>query len=267
MPRITQAERIRRIRNLEAGRPMLGYLGPRRGLGSGARRRFRRHIQSTVNPGFTRTGGNFGRFQSGGGPERKWLDTTMLESDIPNTGVILTGGGGGTDQASINAIAQGDGPSERDGRKVVIKSVQARGQVTLNSGPGLISYARIRMILYLDKQANGAAATVTDILETANINSHLNLSNNLRFTILWDKVIDLNSTGNVVSTTGSDTYGNAVRSFKFYKKVNIPVEFDGTTAAIANIKSNNLNFLFISYENGLPESDIFGTARVRYTDI
>ncbi len=114
--------------------------------------------------------------------------------------------------------------------------------------------------MYLDKQANGAAAAVSDISETATWRTFNNLSNSGRFVILMDKTINMN-----YCTLGIDGVTNRKMQVfyddQFHKKVNIPIEFSGITGGITEIKSNNIGILLFSRQ-GLVEFN--SNVRVRY---
>jgi hypothetical protein len=211
----------------------------------------------TSSDGFTRNVGYYGRFKSGT-PELKYKDREHEFVQVDADGEI---------DSSLNIVAQGDGPSERIGRKIVIKKINIRGYVSWES-PSISSpentYDQLRLIIYLDKQCNGTAATVSDILETEDIRSFNNLSNKSRFKILSDQRFDLFS--HAGGSTGSDdTYSPGYKSFTKFIKCNIPIEYDqtATTGVISTIRSNNIGMLAIS-QNGLLVVET--TTRIRYTD-
>ncbi len=193
----------------------------------------------TVVPGVTRIGGYYGRY-SGRGGELKFHDVTVDKVAVAASGEFAT---------SLNLIAQGITESTRIGRKCTIKSIHWNYQMVLPARDALSTPGNgdtLRAIVYLDKQCNGTAATATSILETATWQSFRNLANSGRYEILYDKQTNLN-----YLTLGSD--GAAVisscivvRSYKFNKKCNIPIEFDNTTGALTEIRSNNIGLLVIS---------------------
>ncbi len=214
--------------------------------------------RNAVVPGKTRIGGYYGRFPPMGG-ELKFFDLTVDDAVIANTGTI-------TD--SINKIVQGVEEVQRIGRKCTIRSINWRYRLQLpeqDAGATPPQGDTVRVILYLDKQANGATVgAVTDILETANWQSFRNLANVGRFVILCDKLHVLN-----YETLASDGAGlvsaiQVVKDFTFFKKVNVPIEFSSTTGAITEIRSNNLGVLLIS-SNGLP--GFFSQFRLRFSDV
>lgn len=194
-------------------------------------------------PGRDRTIGYYGRMGGMGGQdgELKFKDVTMDEvGGVPTGGVI---------RGSVNTISQGNGESQRDGRKCTIRMINWKLRWLLGERVASASVGagdQLRTILYLDKQCNGTAAAVLDILETADFQSWRNLVNSGRFSILMDKTISLNY--HSLSQNGAGNYSahNEQRHTEFHKKCNIPIEFNGTTGVQAEIRSNNLGVLFIS---------------------
>lgn len=207
-------------------------------------------------PGATRTSGYYGRFAPSGG-ELKFVDFTYDDAIVSANGSIKN---------SICTIAQGVEQSQRIGRKCTIKSINIKWLLALPSHNGaVVPFGdTTRIIVFLDKQCNGATATVADILDTADIRSHRNLANEGRFRILKDMKYDTNYAG-VAYNTGTATYIAASQQTlgNTFKKCNIPVEFNSTTGAITEIRSNNIGLLTIS-ENGLTtwKSEI----RLRFSD-
>ncbi len=191
--------------------------------------------------------------------ELKFHDIDVDDAVVSASGTIQNSG-------SINLIAQGVTESERIGRKCVIKSINWRmtldnptfdAQGVPNSGE------TIRTIMYLDRQANGATATVTNILEVANLHSFNNLSEKNRFLILFDKFIDLNYGAMASDGAGVVSGSEVVVSDSFFKKCNIPLEFSAGTGALTEIRSNNIGVLSIS-RNG--QGGFNSKVRLRFTD-
>lgn len=119
----------------------------------------------------------------------------------------------------------------------------------------------MRVIVFLDRQANGTAATVTDILETAQYNSFNNLANSSRFRIMYDKRHDMNYF-NTQTSGGQDIDGTNI-SGSFFANVNLPIEFSSTTGVIGEIRSNNIGLLLISDSQ---QGYLEGRVRVRFSD-
>ena len=82
------------------------------------------------------------------GVENKFLDTSRASTAFTaNTWTNISGTSG-----ILNNVLQGDGESNRDGRKYIINSVLVRCPVDQQSTSGWV-----RFLVVVDTQANGAA--------------------------------------------------------------------------------------------------------------
>ncbi len=124
----------------------------------------------------------------------------------------------------------------------------------------------VRVIVYVDKQTNGAAAAVLDLLETADWQSFRNISNVGRFTFLMDKFINMNcQAGSGRGVADTLAFGNANRSMQWHKRLNLLIIYDDSaaTGAITTMCCNNIGILTISRAG----FSAFGSkVRVRYSD-
>ncbi len=195
-------------------------------------------------PGRDRTGGFYGRFSGryhSGVGELKFHDVDLDDAVVATGGVV-------TD--SINKIAQGVTESERIGRKCTIKTIRWKYRVDMPEVDEVGSpntSEQIRVILFIDKQCNGATATAAGILEEAGeVHSFRNLANAGRFVVLHDKLHTLNWMTLASSSAGNVSSAEVIREFTFNKKCNLPIEFDSTTGAITEIRSNNIGVLLVS---------------------
>jgi len=207
-----------------------------------------------IIPGYTRKVGFYGRFnrKAGAGPseEKKFFDTSLI-FNFDLTGEIPLGG-------QLCLIPQGDTESTRDGRKAIIKSIQIRGIVGFAPGVTVNSAATAFMYLVLDTQCNGAAAGITDVFTSSNMATNLlQLNNSGRFRILKRWVWPLNSMAGV-----STLYGPIEKSLEFYKKCNIPIDWNSTTGALTEIRSNNIFIMAGSTQDDLPTFG--GVCRLRF---
>ncbi len=203
-------------------------------------------------PGVDRTGGFYGRY-SGRRGELKFHDVDLDDAVIAS-GIQIT--------PSINLIAQGVTESTRVGRKCTVKSVNWHYNITMpdvgNAGAGEV----VRVVLYKDKQANGATATATGLFESDDYQSFRNLANSGRFEVLMDRTHKLN----YQSSAGNGTANDAPlqeHTFSFYKACHIPLEFDSTTGAITEIRSNNLGVALIAKTGSVGFASKF---RLRFSD-
>ncbi len=195
-----------------------------------------------------------GRFANGG--ELKFHDVDLDDAIVSNSGTVT---------ASINLIAQGVTESTRVGRKCTIKNigwqyVYSLPEITAAGSPP--PFDNLRIIMFMDKQANGVTAAVLDILETADFQSFKNLSNTGRFRTLMDKTIPLNYKAGAGLTASSD-WPSVTFKGSFYKSCNIPIEFSAGTGAITEIRSNNIGVLLISSAN---VSGFASKIRLRFSD-
>jgi len=187
--------------------------------------------------------------------ERKFVDT-FFEDTIAGTGVVSS--------PSLVIVAGGTGASERVGRRILVTDIFIRGVHLLPSTSTAADTSdTYRTIVFLDRQANGAVAVTTDILNTASHLSFNNLFNVGRFKILSDKRTAFSANGGAVTVTPEFFSSNEKHFFIALKDLNIPIEYSGTDGAIDKITSNNIGILMIS-ESGLVESEYI--ARMRYTD-
>ncbi len=177
-----------------------------------------------------------------------------------NDSVVLSGG---EVQNQIFVVPTGDTDQSRDGKKITITSIFIRFQFTLPSNLSFgDTFDTLRVILLIDKQANGALPAVSQILESPDIQGFRNLDETHRFRTLLDR------TWNVVSKSGAFNgsvthFGGDIINYQFYKKLNLPILYNDDSGLIATITSNNIVMMFISNSQlGGIKSNI----RIRYLD-
>lgn len=203
-----------------------------------------------VVAGYTRNAGAYARSIPIRSTEKKYFDTSLADTSDHSAGIVLP---------SLCLLPQGTTDQKRIGNKVTIRNINLHLSGSLDDqGTGVFSDGCYRVIVFIDKQCNGAAAAVTDILNTANISSFRNMDQVDRFTILKDKMYVLPCR----STNVLHTISPLIR-VNWSKKCNIPVHFSSTTGAITEIRSNNIGILFIS--NTVNENT-GGIARIKFTD-
>jgi len=186
------------------------------------------------------------------------------EKKFFETDLQIAGDNGGVIIDSLNLMERGTDDNERVGRKVIVRGVGFRGRIQSDGTTPLPD--RMRIILYVDKQANKAIAAATDILDTtiaSAIDAYRELANVGRFRILYDETHDLNMPNGSATVTV-----RAVRkTVTHWSNVNIPLEYSGNTGTVADLNSNNLGMLFITQlDTATPAADFDGIARIRYID-
>lgn len=234
---------------------------------NGKSRRYNK-FSSGRNYSVSRTGGSYNQVIRGSqGAEKKYLDVN-LPVVLPTLAKAAGTGGNtsGTQNQILNACQLGTDATQRIGRKIVMRSILMRYIQTLQDNAGATdpiagaTAGSIRVMIVLDMQANGTALTVADVLVgaggTANVAGN-NLNNRERFRVLFDKfrVIDPSGPRNVM--------------FKCYKKINIPVQFNGGNAGtIGDIQTGALWWLAMSTIDSTANGNIGGEmfCRVRFDD-
>lgn len=190
--------------------------------------------------------------------ELKFFDLDVDDAVVAAGGTILSGG-------TVNQIRQGVGESQHVGRKCTVRTISWRFSIKL---PGSTTASAdgstdtVRVMLYLDKQSNGAVTTAAAILATDNYQSFNNLSNKGRFRTLSDTTHTLQSGGGAPSAAAL-VFSEARVDISVFKAVNIPLEFGADAGAITDLRSNNIGVLILS-EAGVCAFD--SKLRLRFTD-
>lgn len=209
-----------------------------------------RSMPMDVDPGYTRSGGYYGRFGKGG--ELKFADFA-ISHNVDSTGELVL---------QCCGVAQGTTESQRIGRKITVKSVQIRAAATAVPGAGASYSSGAYWYLVLDKQANGAAAGATDVFTSTVFSEAMhNLSNSNRFVVLkkWKHFF-------TPSAGVATALNNVAWPIEVYKKCNIPIEYSSTTGSITEIRSNNIS-LFAGTDGRSDDTiQVFGICRIRFTD-
>ncbi len=230
----------------------LGYHRP----GLKARYEPKKSLFRKFRRGHDRTSGYYGinKYMGGRNMELKFHDVDLNDAVVASAGTVTP---------TVNIIVQGTREIDRIGRKCTIKSINWRFQMSLPPGTAVsTTNDTVRVIMFLDKQCNGATAAVLDIIETADFQSFNNLANKSRFRTLMDRTYTLNASLSGDGTTVDSA--EVVENDAFYLKCDIPVEFDGVNGVITEIRSNNIGVLLIS-EGGLAT---FGSKiRLRFSDL
>lgn len=196
----------------------------------------------------------YARLRRGLHIEKKFFDTAMSFSFDATGEVPATG--------QLSLIPQGVTESTRVGRQCQIKSLQLRGTVLYTPAADTSGASIAYILLVQDRQANGAAAAVTDVMTSSNLAvGMVNLANSERFRIIKRWNIDLTSGAGV-----SGAYARDLKTVDFYTKLNVPLEFSSTTGAITELKSNNL-FILAGADITDDEITFSGSCRLRFTDI
>lgn len=180
--------------------------------------------------------------------EKKWFDV-LSSGQTPSTG-------GAFPISCAQSIDDGTLDTERVGAKISLTAVQYHFEGAL-VGTDTASNL-VRIILYADKQPNGATATVTQILQNNDFLSFRNLDNLERFDILDDSIVELKAEAGISGTLVVSRCYKGV-----YKKVNYQSSY-ASDAGTFPIAGANIGMLVIAKSS----TGVYSVrTRVRFVDM
>lgn len=217
--------------------------------------------------------------RSGGllGIETKFLDIALvnriLQTPTDASGGELQPTAGCT--GCLTAPEQGDGPTQRDGKKIIIKSVLLQGTINVAAQSAQSAADLIPMVylaLVQDTQTNGVTINSEDVFTNISADADnaalpfRNMSNTSRFKVLkqWSRKLIM------PSITNNTTAGSIVQSgynvpFTISWKGLMPVNFSttGTTANVSTVTDNSIHLIgFVSGQN--VQAAVDAGCRVRF---
>lgn len=235
------------------------------------RRRYNRNQRSRATTQKLRAARTIANMRTAGflGIENKFYDTFLVNSNLGNV-VGANPSAGEHDPAThlcISAPAQGNTQSDRDGRKMTITSILVKGHIEKVATATLQESQSYLVAIVQDRQTNGAQLASENVYTNPSaVNDNLGLLRNLkyssRFTILGSKIIHdrpMTSSGN---GTAADT-GASLVPFSFFKKCNIPVNFNATTEGVASVVDNSIHIVAYCMVTGSTPQLTYN-ARVRF---
>ncbi len=221
-----------------------------------ARRPFKKPRRAEIVPRFpasrARRNPRVGGFT---GIEKKFVDY-----GINGTATTTIWAGGELDDPtalSLNAVAAGTAENQRDGRVQTLHSWFVKGFVTVadvESSVAALDDSLIRIVVYLDKQTNGAQSQAEQVFLTIGASQDVlsvkDLQNSARFRVLKDKTLLLPSARAMVNEGAINLFasGQTFIPFKMGGVFNPPirVNYSGATAVIASITDNSLHIIATS---------------------
>lgn len=195
----------------------------------------------------------------------KVIDVPVGNVDVNTTGSFTL----------LNGCEQGSDYTDRIGRKIFMKSLFIRGMVStqpsLNAGssPSAANSQTARMVVFIDSQPNGAAPSVTDLLNTASPFSQLNLNNRDRFRILADETFCFGPLVTSTTATQAIAYAdNQASLVERYLRLRHETIFNaGNAGTIGDINSGALYMFWIgSVISGAADCIATVSTRVRFLD-
>lgn len=205
-------------------------------------------------------------------PELKFVDFELVDQTAGATAGELVSNG---TTNNFLLIPEGNGPSQRSGRKITVRSIHSRWNINHNNATTPVPSNFFRIVFVVDTQCNGADASpnasntgvfTNMAAATTDAQAFFNLLNGKRFKILYDKFYSTGHTGAGLAAT--DTFaGKGFRGkFNYTFKKGLEIEYDSsvTTGATGSIRTNNLFAIFFS--GAADVHTISMVTRVRYTD-
>lgn len=252
-------------KRLRVGGPQPRYTGGAAGAAAAAAMAAANSAAAAQRASNLRTGG----FE---GLEKKFVDYEVTKGNMADT--VASSEVDPTTVNCLNAIAQGDGESQRDGRRCTLTSVHVQGYVRFKSdvlSGGTPDIGRVRLALVLDTQTNGAQFNAEDVFieptdGTLATCTFRNLQYQKRFRVLASKVVDLRSQAGAGPDAGFLYWSPDIASFEFHKefKSGLQVNHSGTTASVASITDNSLHMIAILDGGSNADASLSYVSRVRF---
>lgn len=160
----------------------------------------------------------------------------------------------------LSGLLPGNTASTRIGSRVAIQSIQ----LSLKLTPHATTASDSRVLLVVDRQANGAQAAGTDYLVSDSLTGLKNLASRMRFRTLMDKKV-----AGLPLATNSNYGGGRPLVIDKFVKFSSPLSVDynaGTAGTVADIITNNVFLHLVGSTAAGSGATLTGNIRVRYSD-
>lgn len=171
----------------------------------------------------------------------------------------------------LSAVAIGNGESERDGRKIILKDIFVNGyiRITTLAGASAIRGGMVKVCLVLDTQTNGAQLNAEDVfIDPSNSNldamTFRNLQQQQRFKVLKQMLLTIVPTAGGGDGAVND-FSPITVPFRLAKQgLAIPVNHTGTDATIGSIADNSLHLIVVGSPPTMSPGNVRYSSRCRY---
>lgn len=216
------------------------------------------------------------------GIEKNFLDTYF--NGTISSAAALTGGMceltnvGAPSVGCVSAPGRGDGPTQRLGKKILIKSWGIKGKITRVTASVAVAAIPASVECYLalvsDSQTNGAQCTSETIftnpgqtvVSLGECSPLKNLKSGKRFKIIKSWRYSFAPVGGAVSGSNYVIPEHSAL-FEHYLSMNLEVNFgdplDGTVATVANVVDNSLHV--VAFCTAVGACQIEYNSRIRFT--
>ncbi len=206
------------------------------------------------------------------GVETKFYDTSLVGSAITAPADAAGGEHDPSTTVLLNTVVQGDGESNRDGRKITMKNISVNGRVfalTQANQTALDGGCVVYVALVLDTQTNGITMVSEQVFCNQSANAALaaqpyrNLQFSRRYKVLGSHQFEMLIPDSSYDGTNIEQSGVGV-NFRFDVKLrDIPVTYTGTTEDVANITDNSLHLIAYTGSTGIVPTLSYN-ARLRF---
>lgn len=205
---------------------------------------------------------------------KKFFDTAVTGLAFTNPTDCTGGEADPPGLNCLNAVAQGDGESQRLGKGMLMKSVYVTGTIEQPTRTGIAATVEggnsFYICLVMDAQTNGSQADSEAVfvnpggIAALAANPVRNLEFTSRFRMLDSVRIDAPQTTYYNDSATTAAQSGWIMGFKLSAKLEVPVVFSGTTSSITNIVDNSLHVIcfMANAEGSLPRLNY--NARLRY---
>lgn len=187
--------------------------------------------------------------------ELKFIDTAMTTGGINTTGAIDL----------ISYCTVGDEANTRDGREIWLRSVWIRGIV--QPFDDLITDFHGRIMIVWDKDPNGVAMTISNLLAGATSLQFRNLDNRDRFKIIYDQEFVVGKRDVTATQAFSSADPRCIERFIDLKRHKLKMVYNsGTAGTIADVNNGALYVVQIGNVTQTNGGTFLGRTRVRFVD-
>lgn len=212
------------------------------------------------------------------GIEKKFLDTAIETTAITANDALTGGeydppGGASGCLNTLSAPSRGDGPQQRNGQRIRLKSLVFKGKVFRPPATAAAAggNTEVFVALVLDKQSNGAQLSSEDVFtnpvgiigvdNAGNACPLRNLLTSSRYRVLKSQVYRFNNHAITYNGVNLDVAGESY-TMDWYIPLEINVEFNNNTAAdVANVVDNSIHVIAFASATGC---SIAYNSRVRF---
>ncbi len=208
-------------------------------------------------------------------PELKFIDFGIPVTQITNA--PTTSIPAYLQSSSLNLVIKGDGNDQREGSRINAISLEVYGELIIDKNSSgawnttVNSDHIFRIVIYLDKQCNQAAAPITNIFDYTlsasefPIGAARNLEFIDRFVILSDQWHRLPA-GASVWDGANFHFPGSIKQFSAKISINKAITYTDNLLNIASVTTNNIGILIMTSASAVTQRKVAFRSRLNFTD-